>query len=100
MTTCLYEWYGIADGRDPETRFMDKGGAEGIRDVPGRGQVDLPGTEGDVAMKSEKLEVVRGSGSVFRDLGHKNADADQFKAIRAAEIKVRRAETLEHEMPA
>ena len=37
-------------------------------------------------MKSEKLAVVRGSGNVFRDLGHKNADADQFKAILAAEI--------------
>jgi predicted XRE-type DNA-binding protein len=37
-------------------------------------------------MKSEKLVVVRGSGNVFRDLGHKNADAEQFKAIRAAEI--------------
>jgi predicted XRE-type DNA-binding protein len=37
-------------------------------------------------MKREKLEVVRGSGSVFRDLGHKNADAAQFKAILAAEI--------------
>jgi predicted XRE-type DNA-binding protein len=37
-------------------------------------------------MKKEKLEVARGSGSVFRDLGHKNADADQFKAILAAEI--------------
>src|SRR5678816_2067038 len=37
-------------------------------------------------MKREKLEVVRGSGNVFRDLGHKNADADQFKAILAAEI--------------
>ena len=37
-------------------------------------------------MKSEKLEVVRGRGNVFRDLGHKNADADQFKAILAAEI--------------
>ena len=37
-------------------------------------------------MKSEKLEVVRGSGNVFLDLGHKNADADQFKAILAAEI--------------
>jgi predicted XRE-type DNA-binding protein len=34
----------------------------------------------------EKLEVVRGSGNVFRDLGHKNADAEQFKAILAAEI--------------
>jgi hypothetical protein len=39
-----------------------------------------------VAMKSEKLKVVRGSGNVFRDLGHKNADAEQFKAILAAEI--------------
>jgi predicted XRE-type DNA-binding protein len=37
-------------------------------------------------MKSEKLEVVKGSGNVFRDLGHQNADADQFKAILAAEI--------------
>ena len=37
-------------------------------------------------MKSEKLELVRGSGNVFRDLGHKNADAEQFKAILAAEI--------------
>jgi predicted XRE-type DNA-binding protein len=37
-------------------------------------------------MKSEKLKVVRGSGNVFHDLGHRNADADQFKAILAAEI--------------
>ncbi len=37
-------------------------------------------------MKREKLEVVKGSGNVFRDLGYKNADADQFKAILAAEI--------------
>ena len=37
-------------------------------------------------MKKERLEVVRGSGNVFRDLGHKSADAEQFKAILAAEI--------------
>ena len=37
-------------------------------------------------MKGEKLDVVRGSGNVFRDLGYKNADAEQFKAILAAEI--------------
>jgi predicted XRE-type DNA-binding protein len=37
-------------------------------------------------MKDKKLEVVRGSGNVFRDLGHENADAQQFKAILAAEI--------------
>lgn len=35
---------------------------------------------------SEKLDVVRGSGNVFRDLGHENADTAQFKAILAAEI--------------
>jgi predicted XRE-type DNA-binding protein len=29
---------------------------------------------------------VRGSGNVFRDLGRKNADAERFKAILAAEI--------------
>jgi len=39
-----------------------------------------------LAMKTEKLEVVRGSGNVFRDLGHENADAEQFKAMLAAEI--------------
>jgi predicted XRE-type DNA-binding protein len=37
-------------------------------------------------MKTEKLEVVRGSGNVFRDLGRENPDAEQFKAILAAEI--------------
>lgn len=37
-------------------------------------------------MKHEKLDVVRGSGNVFRDLGTKNADAEQFKSILAAEI--------------
>jgi len=37
-------------------------------------------------MKAEKLEVVRGSGNAFRDLGHKSADVEQFKAILAAEI--------------
>jgi predicted XRE-type DNA-binding protein len=37
-------------------------------------------------MKSGKLKVVRGSGNVFRDLGHETADAEQFKAILAAEI--------------
>lgn len=35
-------------------------------------------------MKSGKLKVVRGSGNVLR--GHKGADAEQVKAILAAEI--------------
>lgn len=37
-------------------------------------------------MKHAKLKVVSGSGNVFRDLGQINADAEQFKAILAAEI--------------
>lgn len=37
-------------------------------------------------MKSAKLELVRGSGNVFRDLRRKNADAEQLKAILASEI--------------
>jgi predicted XRE-type DNA-binding protein len=37
-------------------------------------------------MKSERIEVVRGSGNVFRDLARENADVEQFKAILAAEI--------------
>ena len=36
--------------------------------------------------REEKLEVVRGTGNVFRDLGRNNADAEQFKAMLAAEI--------------
>jgi Uncharacterized conserved small protein len=37
-------------------------------------------------MKSEQVEVVRGSGNVFRDFGHEQADVEQFKAILASEI--------------
>lgn len=33
-----------------------------------------------------KLELVHGSGNVFRDLGHPNADVEQIKAILAAQI--------------
>lgn len=35
-------------------------------------------------MKGSRVR--RGSGNVFRDLGHKNADIEQFKAILAAQI--------------
>jgi predicted XRE-type DNA-binding protein len=37
-------------------------------------------------MKSEEIEVVRGSGNVFRDLGHASPDVEQLRAILAAEI--------------
>ena len=36
--------------------------------------------------KTGKLEVVRGSGNVFRDLGFENSDGEQLKSILAAEI--------------
>jgi predicted XRE-type DNA-binding protein len=37
-------------------------------------------------MKHEPMEVVRGSGNVFRDFGQADADVEQFKALLAAEI--------------
>ena len=37
-------------------------------------------------MRGEKLELVRGSGNVFRDVGRENADIEQLKALLAAEI--------------
>src|SRR5487761_1234694 len=37
-------------------------------------------------MKSERVEVVRGSGNAFRDFGHANPDVEQLKALLAVEI--------------
>lgn len=37
-------------------------------------------------MKPAHIEVVHGSGNVFRDLGYENADTEQLKSILAAEI--------------
>jgi predicted XRE-type DNA-binding protein len=37
-------------------------------------------------MKNEKLDLIRGSGNVFRDFGRATADVDQMKALLAAEI--------------
>ncbi len=37
-------------------------------------------------MRGETIEVVRGSGNAFRDLGHASPDVAQLKAILAAEI--------------
>lgn len=37
-------------------------------------------------VKAETVELVRGSGNVFRDLGRENPDVEQLKALLAAEI--------------
>jgi predicted XRE-type DNA-binding protein len=42
--------------------------------------------KGNVAMMDEAIEVVRGSGNVFRDFGHPDADREQLRAILAAKI--------------
>src|SRR5262249_328087 len=51
----------------------------------------------------DDMKLVRGSGNVFRDLGHPNADAEQLRSLLAAEIihvlddrglSVRKAESL------
>jgi predicted XRE-type DNA-binding protein len=36
--------------------------------------------------ENERLDVIRGSGNVFRDLRRATADVDQMKALLAAEI--------------
>jgi predicted XRE-type DNA-binding protein len=41
--------------------------------------------EGDVEV-SDDLEIIRGSGNVFRDLGHPDADREQLRALLAAKI--------------
>jgi predicted XRE-type DNA-binding protein len=35
---------------------------------------------------SDEFEVIHGTGNVFRDLGHPNADAEHLKAVLAAQI--------------
>ena len=37
-------------------------------------------------MKNEKIELIHGSGNVFRDFGCTSPDVEQLKAILAAEI--------------
>lgn len=37
-------------------------------------------------MSADDFELVRGSGNVFADFGHPNAEAEQLKAILAARI--------------
>jgi predicted XRE-type DNA-binding protein len=44
-------------------------------------------------MKREKIELVHGSGNVFRGFGRANSDVDQLKSILAAEI----VRMLDHE---
>lgn len=52
---------------------------------------------------TKDIEITRGSGNVFRDFGHPNADLEQLKSILAAkiigvlddkEISVRKAQTI------
>jgi predicted XRE-type DNA-binding protein len=38
------------------------------------------------AMNNEEMALVRGSGHVFRDFGNANADAEQLRAMLAAQI--------------
>ena len=37
-------------------------------------------------MKHEEIQLVHGTGNVFRDLGREDADIDQLKALLAAQI--------------
>ena len=35
---------------------------------------------------SDDMDIIQGSGNVFRDLGHPDADREQLRALRAAQI--------------
>ena len=37
-------------------------------------------------MSDEDFDIVRGSGNVFRDLGHKDADREQLRSLLAAQV--------------
>ena len=37
-------------------------------------------------MSDDDFDIVRGSGNIFRDLGHPNADREQLRALLAARI--------------
>jgi predicted XRE-type DNA-binding protein len=37
-------------------------------------------------MSNEEFELIRGSGNIFRDFGHTNAELEQTRAILAAQI--------------
>src|SRR5712691_11426097 len=65
-------WVELSEANGPKdvTRFMDCGGAEGIRDLTGRRKVGprcvglietASRDEGDAAMKGEKLEMTAGA---------------------------------------
>ena len=36
---------------------------------------------------NDDMEMVRGTGNVFRDLGHPDADREQLRAVLAASIR-------------
>jgi hypothetical protein len=57
-------------------------------DLSGPSKNDLLARDAEMK-REENLEAVRASGNVFRDLGHENADTEQFKAILAAKITKR-----------
>src|SRR5437660_582960 len=63
------------EARHQDAEARDRSGEEAVETI-----------EGGTQMKGEKLELVRGSGNVFRDLGRENADIEQLKALLAAEI--------------
>src|SRR5579863_5205300 len=59
------------------------------QDTTGRnrfGSGTTQAAEGDLEMTSERFEIVRGSGNVFRDFGDADADLEQLRAGLAARI--------------
>lgn len=83
MARALTIW---AEGRMPDiakplTGFGSGGMALALKH---RGDA-FPATDGDVEMNDD-MEMVRGTGNVFREPGHPDADREQLRALLAARI--------------
>jgi predicted XRE-type DNA-binding protein len=88
--------YGVQFGDEIwAVHAFQRKSAEGLGRPDARSRSSKTGSKcwGGVVMKRDKLDVVRGSGNAFSDLGIKNPAALQLKAMLAAEI----IKVLDHE---
>jgi hypothetical protein len=83
----------VAGGRTPDVAKPLKGLGSGVLELALRHRGDAfrvvcaaQARKGDAAMTDEPIEIVRGSGNVFRDFAHPDADREQLRAILAARM--------------
>jgi len=65
-----------------EIKIRDQNAKAGDRPYPDTATA----IEGEAEMSDEEFDIVRGSGNVFRDLGHPDADREQLRSLLAARV--------------